>query len=59
MNVDLPVFGRPTTAIFITASAGLVGVGRREHLLDQLAASAFLLRFCWAETAIGLPRPSL
>ena len=36
MNVDLPVLGRPTTAIFITASAGLLVVAGGEHLLDQL-----------------------
>ncbi len=36
MKVDLPVFGRPTTAIFITASAGLAVSDVGQPLVDQL-----------------------
>ena len=36
MKVDLPVLGRPTTAIFMTASAGFSSSPAGQHLLDQL-----------------------
>ena len=39
MNVDLPVLGRPTTAIFMTASAGFSSSAAGKHLLDHLEQS--------------------
>ena len=36
MNVDLPVLARPTTAIFIAASAGLSRIAGGKHLVDHL-----------------------
>ena len=59
INVDLPVLGRPTTAIFIASVEAREPSSSGGSFASIRAKRSSLLRFWWVEMNTGAPRPSL